>query len=223
MNKKEKTGETVSAEFIEIAEAILDEAEKEFEKTDRSVLIPMADHIEYAVKRIKDGEVLANPLNDDIRRMYPQEYKAAEKIAPILEERMGIHMPDDEIGYVAVHVHAAVTEQNVSQAVRTAEAVRQCISMVEEGIGQPIEPETLSYERLMNHVQSMAKRAVIGEELKSGINDYMKVKFPETFQMAEKICGRIGQCLNCEIKEVETGYLAIHIERVVNEEGRGNC
>lgn len=213
----ENTETVVPAEYIEIAEAVLDEAAKEFETVDRRVLIPMADHIECALKRIKSGDPLENPLNDDIRMMYQKEYKAAEKIARMLEERMGIQIPEDEIGYVAIHVHSAVTKQDLSQTVKTADAVRQCIDSVEKAIGREIAVTTLSYERLMNHVQNMAERAESGEKLKLSMNDYMKVKFPETFQMAAEICEIIGTCLGCKLDEVEIGYLAIHIERIVNE------
>ena len=38
--------------YLEIANEILDEAEKVFQNIDRAVLFPMADHLEYAVKRI---------------------------------------------------------------------------------------------------------------------------------------------------------------------------
>lgn len=57
----------------------------------------------------------------------------------------------------------------------------------------------------------------MGKKLKLSMNDYMKVKFPETFQMAAEICEIIGTCLGCKLDEVEIGYLAIHIERIVNE------
>ncbi len=36
--------------YLEIANEILDEAEKVFQNIDRAVLFPMADHLEYAVK-----------------------------------------------------------------------------------------------------------------------------------------------------------------------------
>ena len=57
-----------------------------------------------------------------------------------------------------------------------------------------------------------------GERLKLNMNDYMRVKFPEAFAAAAVICGEIGRSLNRKLDDVETGYLAMHIERVKDDE-----
>lgn len=77
---------------------------------------------------------------------------------------------------------------------------------------------TLSYNRLMNHVRYMIVRALNGEKLKMSLNDYMSVKYPEEFAMAEQICEQIGTTIGCTLKDAETGYLAMHICRVTSGE-----
>ena len=211
----QEMAKSISPEYLEIANEILGIAEKEFGKVDRKILFPMADHIEYAVKRIKNHEQIRNPLNEDIRVLFHQEYKVAQHMETILKERMGIQIEPDEIGYVALHIHSAIDDQKVSQAMQVAQAVRECISIVENEIGRPIDVMSLSYNRLMNHVRYMVARAMSGEKLKLSMNDYMEIKFPKTFQMATTICDNIGASLKCKLDEVEIGYLAIHIERVM--------
>lgn len=83
--------------YLEIANEILDEAEKVFQNIDRAVLFPMADHLEYAVKRIQNHEQISNPLTDDIRVLFHLEYKTAECVRPILKERLGITIDDNEV------------------------------------------------------------------------------------------------------------------------------
>ena len=78
--------------YLEIANEILDEAEKVFQNIDRAVLFPMADHLEYAVKRIQNHEQISNPLTDDIRVLFHLEYKTAECVRPILKELSLIHI-----------------------------------------------------------------------------------------------------------------------------------
>ena len=107
---------TIDPECLEIADEILNEAEKNFGKIDRSILFPMADHIEYAVKRVKNREQISNPLTEDIRILFHMEYKVALCIVPILERRMGIRMEEDEVGYIALHIHSAIEDEKVSQA-----------------------------------------------------------------------------------------------------------
>lgn len=208
----------ISPECLEIASEVLDEAEKIFGKIDRSILFPMADHIEFAVKRMKNGEQISNPLTEDIRVLFHMEYKAASCIVPILARRMNLQIEEDEVGYIALHIHSAIEDEKVSQAMQMARAVRECISLVEEEIGRPINVMSLSYNRLMNHIRYMVARAISGERLKVNMNDYMGIKFPQAFRTAEIICERVGKSLKCQLNDVEIGYLAMHIERVTSDE-----
>ena len=94
----------VSPLSLELASAVLDEAEKEFGKIDRSIVFPMADHLDFAVRRIQNGEQISNPLTDDIRVMFYKEYKVASCIGELLKERLQIEIDEHEIGYLALHV-----------------------------------------------------------------------------------------------------------------------
>lgn len=96
---------SIPPEYLEVADLVLQEAERVFGKIDQSVLFPMADHIEYAVKRIQSGETISNPLTEDIRLLFYSEYKVALTVVPILKKRMGIDMDEHEVGYIALHVH----------------------------------------------------------------------------------------------------------------------
>lgn len=209
---------SIDPEILEIANQVLDQAESVFGTIDRSILFPLADHIYYAVERIKKKEQISNPLTEDIRVLFHMEFKAAESIRPLLQKQFGIDIEDDEVGYVALHIHSAIEDEKVSQAMQMARSVRECISMVEEAIGKPIDIASLSYNRLMNHIRYMVARALSGEKLKVNMNDYMEVKFPESFGMAQAVCDQVGESLGVKLEEVETGYLAMHIERVANDE-----
>lgn len=210
--------ETIPAVYLEIASEVLDKAEDVFGKVDRNILFPMADHIEYAVKRVKNNEQISNPLTEDIRILFHMEYKTAECIREILKEKMEILIDDDEVGYIALHIHSAIDDEKVSHAMQMARAVRECISYVEQEVGKPIDVMSLSYNRLMNHIRYMVARAISGEKLKVNMNDYMRVKFPQAFEMAETVCRQIEYNLRCKLSDVEVGYLAMHIERVASDE-----
>ena len=197
---------------------VLDEAEKVFGQIDRNILFPLADHISYAVERIRRNETISNPLTEDIRVLFHMEYKVASCVIPLLESHFGISISEDEVGYITLHVHSAIDDEKVSDAMQTARAVRECIRIVEESMGKKIDVMTLSYNRLMNHVRYMIVRALEGEKLKLSLNDYMQVKYPEEFALAAKICDEIGQMIKSPLKDVEIGYLAMHICRVTSGE-----
>lgn len=209
---------SVSPLCLELANEVLNQAEKEFGKVDRSILFTMADHLDFAVRRIQNGEQISNPLTDDIRIMFYKEYKVAGCIRDLLKEKLGIRIDEHEIGYIALHVHAAIVDENVSQAMEIARTVRECICMVEEETGKSIDVMSLSYNRLMNHVRYMVARAIHGEKLKMSLNDYMSVKFPGPYMTAEKICRKMEKSLKLPIPDIEIGYLAMHLERMMDRE-----
>lgn len=209
---------SVSPLCLELANEVLDQAEEEFGKVDRSILFTMADHLDFAVRRIQNGEQISNPLTDDIRIMFYKEYKVAGCIRDLLKEKLGIRIDEHEVGYIALHVHSAIVDENVSQAMEIARTVRECICMVEEETGKSIDIMSLGYNRLMNHVRYMVARAIHGEKLKMSLNDYMSVKFPGPYMTAEKICRKMEKSLKLPIPDIEIGYLAMHLERMMDRE-----
>ena len=195
---------SVSPLCLEFANEVLNQAEQEFGKVDRTILFTMADHLDFAIRRIQNGEQISNPLTDDIRVMFYKEYKVASCIQELLKEKMQIEIDEHEIGYIALHVHAAIVDENVSQAMEIARTVRECISLVEKETGNSID------------VRYMVARAIHGEKLKMNLNEYMSVKFPEPFMSAERICRQMEKSLKLPIPDIEIGYLAMHLERMLD-------
>jgi len=209
---------SVDPVFLEISEQILKESERIFGKIDWAILFPMADHIAYAVKRIRNQEQISNPLTEDIRALFHMEYKTAQRVGPILKDRLDVEIDEHEIGYIALHIHSAIEDENVALSMQIARTVRECIQLVEEETGMEIDTMSLSYNRLMNHVRYMAARAVKGEKLKLNMNDYMSVKFPDAYRLAGTVCAHLEKYLRQPLDEAEVGYLAMHIERVSGAE-----
>lgn len=206
--------------YLEIAGKVLTKSEEVFGKIDRRILFPMADHIAFAVQRIRANEQISNPLTDDIRALFHMEYKTAECVKDILWEMLQVEIDEHEIGYIALHIHSAIEDENVALSMQIAMAVRECIRMIEEETGQTIDVMSLSYNRLMNHIRYMVARSIKGEKLKLNMNDYMSVKFPKSYAMAVEVCKQLEKQLhrNSPLDEVEIGYLAMHIERVLMDE-----
>lgn len=208
----------IEPEILEVASSIIMEAEKKFEKVDENILCPLADHIAFAIKRIRNNEHISNPLTADIRALFSEEYDVACKGKEIIKEVLGIEINEDEIGYIALHIHSSLGTEKISQAMETARLVRDCITSIEHKIGKIIDIKSLSYNRLMSHIKYMAARTLKGETIKLDMNDYIKERFQKSFEIAEDICRKLGSELNKEIKDVEIGYLAMHIERVFSDE-----
>lgn len=214
----EQLAKSISPDILEMADFLLDKAEEVFGRIDRNILFPLADHMEYAIRRIENKEEISNPLTADIQVLFHMEYKVAEQIVPILQEKRKIIIHEDELGYIALHIHSAIEDAKVSQAMQMAQAVRECIELLEKETGHKISVMSLSYNRLMNHIRYMVARAITGEKLKVNMNDYMSVKFPKAFEIAKTVCDKVSHNLKLQLDEVEIGYLAMHVERTAEEE-----
>lgn len=77
---------------------------------------------------------------------------------------------DDELGYIALHVHSSLESMQVSQAMQTAAIIRECVDLVQQETGVVIDVSSLSYNRLMSHIKYMAARLIKGEKLSMDVN-----------------------------------------------------
>ena len=203
--------------YLEISSEILTLAEEQFQDIDRNVLLPLADHIAFAITRIKNGLNIANPFVKDIRLLYPKEHDIAMQGKNMIRERCGDEINDDEVGYITLHIHSAMGEQ-VDAGMMVAVIINESIRQVEEECNLSIDVNSLSYSRLLAHMKYLLARLRKGEELTLDIEAYAQNSFPYSYQVAQHIIARIERTLHQSIPKVETGYLAIHIERVCMSE-----
>ena len=70
--------------YIEISSEIITLTKERFGKVEHDILLSLADHIYFAVKRIKEKDFPSNPFNMDIQLMFPDEYSVALKAKEVM-------------------------------------------------------------------------------------------------------------------------------------------
>lgn len=65
-------------------------------------------HLRSAVKRIELGMPVRNPLLQHVKTEYPEIFEAASKASRWLEQAIGRPVPEEEIGYLAMHFGTAL-------------------------------------------------------------------------------------------------------------------
>lgn len=204
--------------YLSIANSIILDARKAFGQVDTSILVPMADHIAFAAQRISKNAPLSNPLTPDIKALFPQEYEVAARGGELIRQQTGVVFSDDELGYIALHVHSSLESMQVSQAMQTAAIIRECVDLVQQETGVVIDVSSLSYNRLMSHIKYMAARLIKGEKLSMDVNTIMCQSCPKAFDIAQEICRQLERSLGRQVDEAEVGYLAMHVQRVFSTE-----
>ena len=68
-------------------------------------------HVFFMINRLKYGFHIYNPMVDDFKNKYSVAYKMAEIAKGVLEERIGIEMTEDEMGFLAAYFGVFLLEQ----------------------------------------------------------------------------------------------------------------
>ncbi len=76
--------------------------------TDESLIRGLALHLQPIHDRLRLGVPIRNPLLDEVREEYPYVFKVARRTSSILEQAVGMPIPEEEIGYIAMHLGAAM-------------------------------------------------------------------------------------------------------------------
>lgn len=207
--------EYVDMTYLEISADIIALAQKKFPSADENILIPLADHIAIAIHRINNGIEIANPFASDIKLLFPEEYAIAEGGKKIIKERLGVEINGDEVSYITLHIHSAISAEHIDLSLRLVRVIKEFVENIEEDCGVEVNYSTITYSRFVTHIKFMVSRIYHKEDIHLDMNDYAKENLPYAYGKAEKLTGIISEILDCEIQEVEVGYLAIHIERVI--------
>lgn len=68
-------------------------------------------HVFFMINRLKYGFHIYNPMVDDFKNKYSVAYKMAEIAKGVLEERVGIEMTEDEMGFLTAYFGVFLLEQ----------------------------------------------------------------------------------------------------------------
>ena len=189
-------------------------------KFEPSFFIALADHLNYAIERSREGIPLQNPLAWEVRKFYPREYEIGKQALRLIEKNLEIQLADDEAASVALHLVNAQKDAGLHEKDRQMTQIVVGISeIVRLHFGYDLEEESSSYNRFMTHLQYLAQCIVSG--VSGGKNDaflyeQVKVNYPESFVCTQKIATYIKASYIFELSLDEQVYLTIHIQRLMD-------
>lgn len=212
---------TLPEEHIQVAEAIISHAEEELGvKLNEHVHIALTDHLSFAIERLNNGMVIQNTLLNEIKILYAKEFQIACRAKAMILEVIGTEIPEDEVGYIALHIHTA--KLNAGDMARTLDLttmIQDMIRLLEDEFDIRISTETIAYERLVTHLRFAIERAESGKgirELEPEMVQIIKEKYEESFSCAQKI-GRLAQEeYELSFPEAELAYISLHFQRVIS-------
>lgn len=210
-------------EYVILAEDILDKVRKElYEDVKDSGLIGLTDHIAFAINREKNGIQLPNLVLNETKWLYPREYEIAQWAILHIKKKTGVLLPEDEAGYIAIHIINAISSRPDEDALEIVEFTRHILAIIQREMGVSIQSDGLDYSRLLTHIKFLAKRIMT--------KDHSKLPNADTiFQELVKDNQNVKRCISCintylkveyhvTMNRDEMVYLSIHILRIMKSE-----
>jgi transcriptional antiterminator len=181
--------------------------------------VALTDHIYFAVKRIQQGMGLKNPFLLETKALYPNEYSIAAESVDLMKEKMGIDLPEGEIGFIALHIHSALTAKHISEVNKHSQLIHTIIEMIEHTFKIEIDRESIHYMRLIRHLHFAIERVKAGEKVEEPkkITLLLKEEYPLCYNLSWKIIKVMQQVLQLPVYDAEAVYLTMHLQRLVNK------
>jgi transcriptional antiterminator len=178
--------------------------------------VALTDHIMFAVSRLSNGLVLNNPFLIETKALYPFEYKIAEDVVKLIEEQTDIHLPIGEIGFIALHIHSAMMNRNLSEVNQHSQLVTHLVNLIEEQLEIEIDKDSIDYMRLVRHLRFTIERVHNGEKVDEPekITSLLKDEYPLCYNLSWKLIKVMQQTLKKPVFDAEAVYLTMHLQRL---------
>ena len=205
-------------ERVRISDEIISHAKDHLKlKLNQSIYVTLTDHINFAIEGVSQGIEPQNALLWEIKRFYPQEFQLGIYALELIHDRLGILLPEDEAGFIALHFVNAEYGTDIRDAVKFPDQMQAIVDIVERDLGILLDESSLHYERFMTHIKFLIQRIYRKELLSSEDRELsllMQRKYPREYQCSVKVAEYIMQATGSRLSEEEIMYLSVHIRRV---------
>lgn len=117
---------------FQLTKKILESIEKKLHlgiQNDKELFVGIALHLKPAMNRHQYAMNIRNPMLEAIKRTYPIAFEAGILASIIIKAETEIDIDENEIGYLALHIGAAIERKRMHQE------VKRCVIVCASGVG----------------------------------------------------------------------------------------
>ncbi|WP_026573960.1 glucose PTS transporter transcription antiterminator GlcT [Bacillus sp. UNC438CL73TsuS30] len=207
----------IDNEFLEVIISAIDLIKQRTNsQLNEHIHVALTDHLMFAITRASQGMEMSNPFLVETKALYRHEYEVAAEVVQYIREKTGINLPDGEIGFIALHIHSAITNKNLSDVNRHSQLISRLVEMVEEQLDIEIDKESVDYMRLVRHLRFAIERVQKGERVEEPerIASLLKEEYPVCYNLSWKLIKVMQQTLRLTVYDAEAVYLTMHLQRL---------
>ncbi|MBX9444285.1 BglG family transcription antiterminator LicT [Dickeya chrysanthemi] len=213
--------ERIPLEVVTTADRIIALAkEKLTGNLQNSLYISLTDHCHFAIERHRQGVDIRNGLLWEVKRLYQKEFAVGLEALDIIHRRLGVRLPEDEAGFIALHLVNAQLDSHMPEVMRITRVMQEILNIVKYQLNIDYNEHAFSYHRFVTHLKFFAQRllgrtSVFSED--ESLHDVVKEKYILAYRCAEKVQDHIVLNYDYTLTKEELMFLTIHIERVRTE------
>ncbi len=205
---------TVTQEIIVKAKQLL---ECEFNK---NLYLVLADHLNFAVQRVKEGINITNRVFWEIKNYYPKEFNAGMVAIYMFEEKTGVQLPEAEAANIAFHfANAEFGKQESADTMKYAKVIGEINNIVIFSLNRNFDRQSANYMRFVTHIKFFVERYFTNSMLNSEddiLYNRMKESYPKEMDIALKIKSFLENKYGTLLTNEELTFLVVHIARIAS-------
>lgn len=220
-NKLQQLLKDIPLEHLQMADSIIEYAKAALgKKLNDTLYISLSDHIYTSINRFLDGIALPNSMLWEVKRFYDAEFEIGLKALDMIEEKFNIRLPEDEAGFIAMHiVDSSMDGGSIEQVYETTRIIQGICNLVKYYFNIDFDSKSVYYYRFLTHLRFFAQRLVTEKMLEKRVDDdlyeMIKTKYNNAFNCVTKIEKFIEKNYDYILTNEEKMYLTIHIEQVI--------
>jgi len=212
--------EEIPENIFEVTALIVDKARKTLSSPlNPNLLIGLADHINFAIIRLKKYKKMQMLFSYDVEQLYPIETNLGRYAVELVKKRLGAILPESEVTNIAMHfVNAQEEKEPVTEGPDTEALISEVADKIEGFFSINIDRASFNYNRFAMHMRYYLKR--IKEETQfmndnSVILQVMKENNEKVYDCAFMIGNFIDEKLESKTTDDEILYLMMHINWII--------
>ncbi len=211
----------IPPEHIQLVSDALSEVGLDAVGENPALVIAVADHVSFALRRVAIGMDLEYPLLAEVQHLYSDEYSRARDLLAAINARSTTQLPEAEAVGLALHlVNAGFATGDLSYTYTMTGAIQQMITVIEQAYGRRLDPGSVSVGRFVTHLRYLFVRIHQHRQLTeehSAIGAAIRGAYPRAADAARRLAELLGLRLGAALTEDEVSYLALHIARLTTE------
>lgn len=213
----------IPEKIINISAMIIDEASLTIKGSlNPNIVFTLADHIDFAIQRLKKNIQIFAPYDYDIKYLYPKEYELGIKAVKYINKTLKVNLGSNEAASIAIHLINEAMDNTIldNDYQNFSELLDNMTNMIQKELNVLIDKDSMNFSRFTSHMMYFFQRSKSDTLFSNNTNmlQTLKKDYPHDYACVCHLSEYLEQRLDKKISEEEMSYLMVHVIRLCSRE-----